>query len=129
MESTASEFKSLYEKVKAFAQTSIELYKLQAIDATADVVSSLIVRVVLVLLISVFSLFVNIGLALLIGKYVGDIYLGFFAVSLLYIILAVLFYLFRESVVKTPIANLIVAKLMKAKNANNDIKEILKDEE
>ena len=121
MESTASEIKSLFYKARAYAETSIELYKLQAVDATAEVVSALVVRMILGVLIAVFSLFVNIGLALWIGEALGTMYLGFFTVSLFYVIVAVFFYIFRESIVKSPIANFMIAKLMSEKKSINEI--------
>lgn len=113
MESFATNKDKLFEKVENYANTSIDLLKLNAVEKSADVISSLSYQVVLLLIVAMFTLFVNIGIGLFIGKLLGAYYLGFFIVSTFYLILAVIIYLFRNKLLKTPVSNMIVTKLLK----------------
>jgi hypothetical protein len=120
METAAKHIELLYDKVKEYTETSIDLYKLNAIDVTADVVSSLVSRVLLVLVFSLFTLFVNIAISLLIGNLIGSYYLGFLIVSGFYLIITMLIYFFSNKFIKTPISNLVIAKLLTSGRKNTD---------
>ena len=119
METIPNHIESIYNKAKKYTETSIELYKLNAIDTTADVVSSLVSRMAFVLVVSMFTLFVNIAISLLIGNLIGHYYLGFLIVSAFYLIIALMIYFFNDSLIKTPITNLVIAKLLKPKKHYN----------
>tara|TARA_R110002049_G_scaffold309311_1_gene521167 strand:- start:21108 stop:21521 length:414 start_codon:yes stop_codon:yes gene_type:complete len=119
METLSKHFESVYEKAKNYTETSIELFKLNTIDTTADVISSIVTRMALVLTVSIFSLFVNIAISLYIGQQLGHIYLGFLIVSAFYLILALLIYFFNDTLIKIPISNLVISKLMKTKKNHN----------
>jgi hypothetical protein len=60
-------------------------------------------------------LFINIGISLLIGKLLNDYAMGFFLISLFYFIVALIVFVFRKTLIKIPIDNLIVSKLLKDK--------------
>lgn len=125
MENTATNFDLLYEKAKKYTETSIELLKLNAIDKTAEVLSSLVSRIAITMVVAMFTLFLNIGISLYIGKLLGENYLGFLIVSAFYLLVAILLYLFKDTFIKTPISNLIIRELLKKKpiRENNDNKD------
>ena len=122
METAAKHVELLYVKVKEYTETSIELYKYNAINITADVVSSLVSRVLLVLVFSLFTMFVNIAISLYIGNLIGSYYLGFLIVSGFYLIITMLIYLFSNKLIKTPITNLVIAKLLKSGRKSSEPK-------
>ena len=62
MNTIQDQLESLYGKAKQYTESSIELYKLQAIGKTADIVSALVSRLALFTIISLFTLFVNIAI-------------------------------------------------------------------
>ena len=111
MESTATHIESIYNKAKAYTQTSLELYKLNAVDKTADVVSSLVSRLALGSVIAVFLLFINIGISLYIGQLLQANYLGFIIVSSFYLIIGICLHMFNDVLITKPITNLVIAKL------------------
>ena len=113
MDTIYEHIEALYNKGKKYTETSIELYKLNAIDTTADVVSSLASRITMFIVVSLFTLFVNIAIALFIGKLLEHIYLGFLIVSCFYLILSLLLAFFSDKLIKEPITNLVIAKLLK----------------
>lgn len=115
MEHTAASIEMLYEKARKYTETGLDLLALRTVDKTADMLSSLTSRVFIALAVSMFTLFINIGISLFIGKLLNEYYLGFFIVSAFYLIMAVVLYFFKEKLIETPIANLIIAKLLKSK--------------
>lgn len=125
MSSTVELIENFYKKAKQYTETSIELYKLSVIDTSADVISSLASRAILVLILSTSIVFLNIGLALLIGNVLGDYFKGFFIISLFYLLLAVVAYVFNKKLIKKPITNLMISKLMKPKQKEEKIKNVI----
>lgn len=115
MEHTAASIELLYEKARKYTETSLDLLALHTVDKTADMLSSLTSRVFIALAVVMFTLFINIGISLFIGKLLNEYYLGFFIVSAFYFIIAGILYLFKDKLIETPIANLIIAKLLKSK--------------
>lgn len=127
MDNIATNIETLYQKAKEYTETSLELMRLNAIDKTADVVSSLFARLALVMLVAMFTLFINIALSLFIGKLLNEMYLGFLIVSGFYLTLAVVVFYFNDKLLKIPITNLVITKLLKTKNKKTNSNPI-KDE-
>lgn len=105
----------LIEKVEQYAQTSLELYKLKAIDKGTDVFSSLVSRVVIITIIALFFLLVTLGLCFYLGEVFGKIYLGFFAVAGIYAVVAVILLIFRKSWLDDTLNDYIVRQIFKEK--------------
>src|SRR5688572_4860916 len=61
-----------------------ELIKLKTLDKTAGAVSTLISRGAAVLIFSMFTIIVNVGIALWLGDILGKTYYGFFCVAAFY---------------------------------------------
>lgn len=119
----------LYKKAKKYSETSAELLALKAVDKTADVFSSLASIVLIVSVVAMFTLFVNVGLSLYIGNLLNVSYLGFFIVSAFYLVLALVLYAFKDKFIKTPVANLIILKLLKSKKSDTNNFSKLKEGE
>ena len=115
MDNIATNVEQLYQKAKEYTETSIELFRLNAIDKTADVVSSLFSRLALIMVVAMFTLFINIALSLYIGKLLGEMYLGFLIVSGFYLVLSIVIFYYSEKLIKIPLTNLVIAKLLKTK--------------
>jgi phosphoglycerol transferase MdoB-like AlkP superfamily enzyme len=103
---------SLIEKGEQYGKTTLELIKLKALDKSADVTSTLVSWLIVVVLIVLFFLILNIGIALWIGELIGKAYLGFFAVAGFYGLLALILGVFREKLVKKPVNNSIISQVL-----------------
>ena len=108
-----SPLESLLHKATDYGKSSIELIKLKSIDKTTDFVSSFLSRLTIILVLTIFTFFINIGLAVLIGDMLGKIYYGFFIVGSFYALIALILYLFRHQLLKHPICNYIIKQLLK----------------
>ena len=120
MENIATDIELLYKKAEQYSKTSFELLQLNTIDKTSDVISSLSVVISISIIVAMFTLFINIGISLFIGNLLGNDALGFLIVSGFYFVLGIVFYIFRKTLIKIPIDNLIVSKLLKDKIISDD---------
>ena len=115
MEEKVRLLESLFEKAEVYATTNVDLFKLKAIDKSADVVSSLASRLAFVIIVTLITLMVNIGLALWIGELLGKSYFGFFIVAGFYILVACILFFFRQQLIKSPVNDSIIIQMLKEK--------------
>ena len=110
---TDDSFQTLFDKSKDYVETRIELIKLKAIDKSADVASSTASVAVMGIAFLFFFIIFNIGLALLLGEWLGKSYYGFFIVAAIYLITGLLFKSFGDKWIKAPVSTMIIQKLFK----------------
>lgn len=106
---------TLIDRVQDYSKATIELLKINAIDKSAEVVSSLVSQLVFIITIALAFLIVNIGVALWVGKLLGDSFYGFFVIVGFYAILAILLHVFHHSLIKYPVSNSIIRQMLKQK--------------
>jgi hypothetical protein len=111
MENSTTTIEKLIEKSEIYAKTTLELCKYEAVYKSADIFSNLAVKMAITLVVVLFLLLVNVGLALWVGQELGEVYYGFFIIAFVYLFLALLIYIFREDWVKTPVSNFIINKM------------------
>jgi hypothetical protein len=115
---TTNENLNLYEKAENYTKTSLELLKLKTVCSVADVVSTLTSKIAVGVVVAFFTLFLNIGISLWIGKELGEYYYGFFIMALFYLIVAIVIHKTHHSLIKTPIGNTIISSILKEENKN-----------
>ena len=114
MENNITSIEKLIEKAETYSKTSLALCKYEAVYKFADIFSNLSVKLAISIVVILFILFMNIGLALFIGDYLDANYMGFFVIGFGYFFLSILLYIFRKSWIITPVSNFIIHKM----NAN-----------
>lgn len=112
METTASFIESLFEKAEKYGKTSFELAKLKALETTTIVVTSLVSRLSVILMISMFALVLNIGIALWLGELLGKSYYGFFIVAAFYLVAGILLHFFLHKWIRKPLSDLIITQAL-----------------
>jgi len=115
MEDNATPLATLLERAEDYSNSTIELFKLNAIDKSADVVSSLVSSLAIFITVTLSLLIVSIGVALWVGKLLGDSFYGFFVIGGFYTILAILLHIFRHAWIKYPVSNSIIKQMLKQK--------------
>ena len=95
----------LVEKAEQYGKTSYELLKLKTVEKTADIVSTSVSRGAVVLFLSMFTVIVNIGIALWLGDILGKTYYGFFCVAGFYGIIGGVLYFFMHNWIKKRVSN------------------------
>ncbi|HEU0125038.1 MULTISPECIES: hypothetical protein [Flavobacterium] len=110
---TTNENLNLYEKAENYAKTSLELLKLKTVCSVADGVSSLASKIAIGIVVAFFTLFLNIGISLWIGKELGEYYYGFFIMALFYLLVVIIVVKSHHKIIKTPIGNTIISSILK----------------
>ena len=103
----------LWERAEDYGKTSLELLKLKSIDKTSDVVSTILPYAVVIVLTSIFLVFVNLGIAFWLGAIWGSEFLGFFAVAAFYGLCGIIVHYFLHDKIKERIRNTIIQLLLK----------------
>jgi hypothetical protein len=113
MENDTSTIEMLFEKAEEYTRTTVELMKLQAVDKAATVMSSLLSRVIVFIVFVLFAFLFNVGLSLWVGELLGATHYGFFVVSGFYLLVTIVLYIVKDKVLKTPICNFIIVRMLK----------------
>ncbi len=102
----------LYEKLKSYGETRFALIKLQLINKVSGFFSTLITTLIISVIMFVVILCISVGLALLIGSWLGNAYWGFFIISGIYIIIGLILYSSRGSLLKTPVSDKLIKEMI-----------------
>lgn len=116
MEEGAALIESLAEKAEAYTKSTVDLFKLKAIDKSAHLVSSVMSALIITIVVLCVTMMVNIGAALWIGELIGSSFCGFFIVAAFYILVAIILGVFRKSILQTPFSNCIITYIRKEIN-------------
>ncbi len=112
MEEKINYIEPLIERAEEYGRTSIELIKLKALDKTAAVASTAVSRGAAILFLSMFTVIVNIGIALWLGDVLGKSYYGFFCVAAFYGILGSILYFFMHNWIKKQVSDSIISQML-----------------
>lgn len=88
METTNGIIEPLFEKVEQYSKTSIELWKLKAINKFADVSSILIAKIIWFFAFTFLLLFLSLAAAFYFGYLLNNLFYGFMIVTLFYMVVA-----------------------------------------
>jgi hypothetical protein len=103
----------LLEKAADYGKTGFELAKLRSVEKLTDVISSLIPHSVLMILIASFMLFLNLGLAFLMGDILGKTFYGLLIVAGFYGICGIVLHFFMHKWFKRVVGNYFIKMLLK----------------
>ena len=110
MEVKINTIEPLLARVEEYGKTSIELLKLKSLDKTADVTSTLISRLLFMVIILIFAFSLNIAAALWLGNRLGKNYFGFLLVAAFYALIGTILF-FTQHKIKIRINNLMISYL------------------
>lgn len=114
---------NILSKIESYIKTSLDIVKLQTIDRTADILSSFVSGIVLLMIVGTFLLSLNIGLSLWIGKLLGESFLGFLLISFLYLIIGIVVWFLRERTIEEPVSKHLLKRLLKNTDLDSYISE------
>jgi hypothetical protein len=113
MEEQENAIENLFNRAEEYGKSSLELIKLKALDKSSDIVSSVIPHSVVLILVSSFLLFFNLGLALWLGEIFGKPFYGFFTVAAFYILSGIVLHFFLHKRIKKIIRNNMINQMLK----------------
>jgi uncharacterized protein YqhQ len=118
MNETASHIEQLFESATQYGKLSTDLWRLKAVDKTAELLASTTKVLLLLFLFVISLLFCAIGLALFLGSIFSSTSLGFLITGLLFALIGLLMYLMRNHWIKWPVRNALIYALLKNSHAS-----------
>jgi hypothetical protein len=112
MEKKTTNVEELFYKLKEYGDTRLDLLKLKSVNKISGILSTLMVLVILVILLFMVLVCITIGIALLLGAWLGKAYYGFFIIGAVYIIIGLVLYIRRDKYLKTPVSNKLIKELL-----------------
>ncbi len=113
MEDQTNTMESLFEKATDYGKTSFELVKLKAVNKTSEIVSEVIPHTLIVAILTLFMVFLNLGIAFWIGEILGKIFYGFFAIAGFYGIVGIVIHVFMHKWIKSKLQNYFIKQVLK----------------
>ena len=108
----SSQIEILVDRIEAYGKTTYELSKLKVLETTIHVATSFLSRISVIVMISLFVLIVNIGLAIWLGEWLGKMYYGFFIVAGFYLFAGILLNMFLHKWIKKPISSFFIKQAL-----------------
>jgi hypothetical protein len=112
METKPTNVEELFYKLKDYGDTRLDLFKLKGINKVSGFLSSLITSVILVVLLFLVLICLTVGIALVLGNWLGEASYGFFLMGIVYIIIGLILFKRKDKTLKTPISNRLIKDLM-----------------
>jgi hypothetical protein len=116
MKDKAILIETLFEKVESYIKTTLELYRLKALDKMTDVFATIASSLVIAVIIALFFILLSIGLALYLGELLGASYYGFFALAGIYGIVAIIISINRKAWLEARINDFLIKQIFKEKD-------------
>lgn len=113
MEEENKFFDKLIDKSKKYFISSFELFKLSALDRSSEIFAVLIYWLVIFITLTVFTVMINIGIAIWLGELIGKTSIGFFIVAGFYLLIALFIFIFKQKLIKGPVSEMIVGQILK----------------
>ena len=114
MEKAFTKAEELAGTIKEYVNNRIESAKLTAAEKTASVMADLIAGAIVALVLLLFVVLASIALALVLGTLTGKIWIGFLIVSAVYLLVAVIVWKARITLIRLPVMNALIKQLFKA---------------
>ncbi len=112
MEIRENAIEILMERVEAYTTTAFELSKFRLLEAITRIVASLIPKMCVWLLISMFFLVLSAAIALLLGELLGKNWYGLFIVAAFYLLAAGVLYFFLRRKIKKVTGDYIIKQVL-----------------
>lgn len=112
MNNQTNVFEDLFSTTADYLETKGELLQLKAVDKSSGIVSSFVSGIVISIVCCIVLIMLSIGASIWLGDILGSLYIGFFAVAGFYLLVLLILYIGRNSLLKIPVENFFVKKLL-----------------
>lgn len=99
------------EYLKLYAQQQVDIVKLDAVEKSAKIFSSMITSLVLGMMALIVLLFLTIAAAISLGQMLANPALGFLIVSLFFVALGAALFIFRRALITSPIVSYFISEI------------------
>ncbi len=99
----SEDFSSLSGNVKGFIRLKLDLYKLMIVEAAAQLISSLMISLVVILLSMFFLFFLGLAFVYWYGEVAEHTYVGALIVTAFYLVVSIIVFIFRDKLFVNPL--------------------------
>ena len=110
MEPQKESARPIIDQVREYVETRVKLLKLEVIDRSTTIISSIIIEIVIIVSLVLTFLFASFTLALFLADVLGSNWKGFGCVALIYLLIAVLLMVAKKSF-ERPLINILIKKI------------------
>lgn len=103
------------EYLKIYARQRADMVKLEVVEKSSEIVSSLITNLVVAILAFIGVLLLSLTAALFLGQLWGDYALGFLAITVFYTMICIVLVVFRRQLVTNPVVSHIISLVYEEK--------------
>jgi Flp pilus assembly protein TadB len=111
MDDNVKLIESLLESTFKYGVKELELLKLKTINKTSNVVSGMVPHAAVFIILFLFLLFLNFGLAFWLGEILGNNFYGFFVIAAFYAMVGLVMHFFMHKRIKRKIGNYLVKQI------------------
>jgi fatty acid desaturase len=113
MERTFNKAEDLADHIKEYVNARIDSIKLSVAEKVSAVLANILAGLVVAFVFLLFVILFSIGLALIIGEWIGHAWAGFLIVAGLYLFFGVIVWVARGKLIRLPIMNAIIQQLFR----------------
>ncbi|MBS1741899.1 MAG: phage holin family protein [Bacteroidetes bacterium] len=119
MNAAFDEAEKLAATIRDYISTRFDIIKLQAADKVSGLLANVMAVVIVGFVFSLGLIFCGMALARWIGAWLGQLWLGYFIVGMLYFLFGVIVWFARKKLIYNPILNALIKQLMKGNDEKN----------
>lgn len=101
----------LFSQFKKYIDTEIELAKLTFAGKVSKMFSQFIAILLVGVIFFFFLVFFSVALGFLLGHWIGQMWIGFLIIAVLYLLVGIITWLLREKLIRIPVLNAIIRQL------------------
>ncbi|MCO4294658.1 hypothetical protein NF867_17485 [Solitalea sp. MAHUQ-68] len=103
----------LIERLKVQMELKIELLMLKIAESCGRTIGNVITNLAVLIMVVIGIILISVGAAYLLVPYLGALWKGFLAVAGVYLLLAIVLYLIKDSVIEKPLLNAFTKIILK----------------
>ncbi|MBL7747983.1 MAG: phage holin family protein [Chitinophagaceae bacterium] len=111
MEKTFAKAEELIDSVKEYINNRIDAVKLSAAEKASAITANVLAGIFVALILFLFIIFGGVALALVLGIWLGKMWLGFLLVAGFYLLLALIIWAARGRIIRLPVMNALIKQL------------------
>ena len=97
--------------LRAYAEVRVNLMKLKLAEKMSRLLGTLVAAIAVGIAVLLFFSFASIGVAILVGKWLGNLWLGFVILGAFYLLAGLIVWRSRRSLIQIPAMNAIIQQL------------------
>lgn len=118
MNNIVTNAENLVEHTHDYINTKIELLKLSTAEKSSAILANIIAGAIVTIVMVFFLVFASITIAIVIGSWLDNMWLGFLLVAGFYLLAGIVVWSFKEQLIRLPIMNNIIRQLFKTDDTN-----------